>query len=469
MRSFSDPKFMKNRASRTQTCHGVIGFFLCFGLFLLPASAISKPSVKAAKFECDIQKRPFLDLEKLIHNASNSGEPCELLADSGVLLPHGVNGLSHFWAMEYTGADLVRDELKPELLQRPVPPEMIEVWDGDLSGHNEQVSNLITGPSRSAVIYNKEPNYQYTPVSDELSFERAVASHQKHGEEHIWPSVVNISMRLNGGDAIKRRFDVLVNEKQTVVVAASGNDGGPLAWSEPVKNEMGLNKKIVIVGSTSFTGAPSSFTTFGESLAISAPSNDELITYNHDQNLAVFGRTSGAAPQVTGALGVFTYITKARLSSEDALRLLEKTALPIPGLPTPSRAGAGMLNTYRLFAVARRIRDMCGEKKDPKETDACVHGVIRTDDVFRFSGPNESLAKQVREAFPDCSGLKGVKSTLSCDEREKAFKALRSQAFLNPEESPALKDCDLRTRSPRRTSKSQSSGLRNIMKPSKRK
>jgi hypothetical protein len=327
--------------------------------------------------------------------------------------PHGIAGLSAYWAQEYTGADLVRERLKSSINE----PGLIEVWDSN--EHGESVSNLIAGPKPSALIpSDSKPVVRYVD-----GMFNAEAAHLKAASECM--NEKNCGKYIN--NSIEWRDSKLVAEAiekvgdHSVFVTANGNEG---VLTENAKRVIGVKDKIIMVGSLAPDGTGSTFTNFAPETTISAPSDNSLLSFNGNEPTK-FGGTSGAAPQVTAALASFTVITGYQLNTIESKLLLGKTALPFTNYPAPNSLGSGMLNSYKIAEVAFRLKEKCKADKD------CFKKSLANEQTYKISSNATQVIKETQKGFPECAeGL--VKTSLAtCEERKIIFKNLRKAAFLD--------------------------------------
>ena len=288
------------------------------------------------------------------------------------------------------------------------------------------VSHLVASPFPSAAVpSNTAPEF----VNVESTVD-VVAGYESSlsGARQNMPRVINNSMNWFNSNLIRQVVEKTVNQGGVVFVRAAGNDSGSL---ESSAEQLANNDKLVVVGSLEPGGLPSSFSNHSESLAISAPSGIELLSFDKDGRPKEFSGTSGAAPQVTSALAAFMLITESRLDNRLARKLLDRTALPFISLPSPSRMGSGLLNTYRVGQIAFEISRICkGKEKE------CVAEEIEKGRVFELSPRREELQAVNDEfsgAFPECrTGLLDKESIAldrSCEQKQKAFENLRRAAF----------------------------------------
>ena len=253
--------------------------------------------------------------------------------------------------------------------------------DAPFHYHGEYVSNLIASPHPSAPTPLKTP-LNYIPFYDLHKKSEHYDSFMRCQEENSCPSYINISMGLPEFSEQGLNVINLINQTNTVVVTSAGNLGKLMTLIERKYVEQ-IN--MIVVGNCGTDGNPYHNSSYAPEITVCAPSGDTLISYDFAGNLIRFGGTSGAAPQVTGALVAFTAITGYSLNPREAIELLQKTATPHPHLPTQSNMGAGMLNTWKIGEVAFKLRKRCQENK------TCYATSLQSEDTFKFSVDKQSL------------------------------------------------------------------------------
>ena len=156
-----------------------------------------------------------------------------------------------------------------------------------------------------------------------------------------------------------------------------------------------------------------------------------------------FGGTSGAAPLVTGSLAAFEWLSGYHPTAEEAKILLEKTAIPTVHsvFENPRRNGNGLLNTYKLGRLAKWMKEQCGQKPEEEKTQ-CFKQKIRNDNTYRVSIKKEVVYKHINKAFPECNDKEDppvVSYIPTCEEKQKALKALRVSVLLDPHQADLWK------------------------------
>lgn len=334
--------------------------------------------------------------------------------------------LTSLWAQEYTGADLLREEMIAAGLS--LPNGVVGVWDSKPSDHGKKVCNLIAGPTSTSVVPSQKP-LDYTEVSASDGSLSYINEAQSCLEQKNCPHYINNSMHWPVADVPFAAVKALSSTSLFVLIAGNNFNSFPLAVDE-MKIKAAHDFGSLVIGSSDPFGFPSYFSQSHEVVSVLAPSNAELVTYDSSEHPRSFGGTSGATPEVTGALTAFTTITGYALSGREARALLKNTAIPaISSYFSPKVHGEGLLNTYRIGAVAFRIRQLCA-----KAGAKCVQDMLKKPSTFRFA--KKDLSSAWKE-FPGCESAQGAISgsefSNSCKSRQ-ALNDIRRAVFLNPDQ-----------------------------------
>lgn len=380
---------------------------------------------------CTPPRKPVVVLSKELNDLSEKMR-CEIVPHSPVVVE--TEGLSPFWAQEYTGADLVREKLKSIHPPLKIPPNLVGIWDSGDEDHGTMVGHLIMGPNASAIIPSKNivPYNNLEKIVSTSDYIRAYESFtQKCSTQKNCPLYINNSMIWEDSALIEKAIEKI--SKTTVFVTSAGNIPSMM---EEVKRKASAKTTALTVASLKPNGLASNFTGFASEVTISAPSDYSLMSFDKKSKPFKFGGTSGAAPQVTSALAAFTLITGHALSSAEAKKLLEKTALKIPHYPLQNGLGAGVLNSYKLAEVAFKLAKQC--EKEGANKSKCVSQKLQDNESYLFATDSKDVIKVANKVFPECFSSKNSEDYKpTCDERKKIFKELRKTALLN-QSDPAL-------------------------------
>ena len=358
-----------------------------------------------------MKKALLLCLGLILNNHTYAREVCPFLP-----LEKAGQGL---WAQQYVGADLLRERLKGlESLQFRTE-QLVAIWDAHLFWHGQKVSQIIAGPFTSAVIPLERPLDYYWIVEifgPQRSFYRECL------EEQNCPSYINHSMQWLTENAPNLVSEI--NEKYGITTITSADNHG--AQINAIKEDFAREGKLIVVANLGPDGKLFEETNYSGHITIAAPAGLSIQSYDFSGRPEKFGGTSGAAPLVTGSLTGFTLITDYILKTSEAIRLLHKTAIPFPHLPSYHGWGApGILNAYRIGAVADRLNQKC--RGEGGNRHRCISNLLQSDGTYQFERESEFFFEQALDA---------LKAESSCARREFTTK-MRMAALLAPESSKA--------------------------------
>ena len=357
-----------------------------------------------------------------------------------------VGKLSDYWAQELTGSDLLKEELK-----KTDPPNIenwIAVFDSRSKNHNIHVSNLISDAGDHAVLPEltdrKTPfidvgEYRNEPIDVyEKKYESALSLYETNhpgdflfGSKKRAPHYINNSMGWLNSEDIYDVFKKLSSAKISppVIVVAAGNSFPKRL--DDMEQQASRDFDVILVGSFSPKGFVSDFSQSGREVSILAPSDDWITSAGEKGEYKKFGGTSGAAPLVTGSLAAFEWLSGYHPTAQEAKILLEKTALPtVHSHEKPRINGAGLLNSYKLGEVAKRLKKKCRGRGV-----FCFKEEISKDENYHFSR-DKDLKEELSKVFPSCGFGKESSEVLSkvssCEEKKEMFNRLRRSVLLSP-------------------------------------
>lgn len=227
-------------------------------------------------------------------------------------------------------------------------------------------------------------------------------------EKKKLPSIVNLSGFISDRSLPKYQEAFSHFVDQTIVVLSSGNNFPEL----PNRLVTQYSKKTVVVGSVDPTGFVSEFSQSIDDLVVLAPSDVFVTSRGAAGSLELFNGTSGAAPQVTGALADIKSILPS-LTRDESILLLKRTSTPTAINQVSTANGAGTLNQYRALRVAKRLKD----KGFPTDRQA----LLNDDSIYDFKNEAQKLAD---DAITD---------------PKLRLKNLRKAFFLDPDNTPIRK------------------------------
>ena len=384
---------------------------------------------------CENKPLPFIPLNI---------KTCQTVASS-----HDVKGgtLSDHWAQELTGSDLVREILE----KTPAPSDKkisVAVLDIDLRRedgynvpedivHGTPVRKLIQDSGPQAVLPETDPPLiRYFNNIGESDFTDSAAALTKKppsflNHSRAWSRKTTFEGEVRKVPEDKLEYDAFKKLSPPSVIVVAADNYFPETMDD-MKSRASKDFDVIAVGNLSPDGFAASSSVAGEEIHILAPAGESsvLASADYEGDYMGFGGTSGAAPQVTGALAAFEWLSGYHPSAAEAKRLLEKTASPsLHAFEEPRRNGAGLLNVYRLGAVAQKLKEKCKRAKNDK---SCIQKEIQGEAIYQFE-PDPSLEKELDRAFPECSKKKQTKIIKAdCPEKAKIFRKLRKAALLTP-------------------------------------
>ena len=196
-----------------------------------------------------------------------------------------------------------------------------------------------------------------------------------------------------------------------------------------VKAKASRDYNAIIVGNLDTNGSRHPASQQGPEVFIMAPSGDHLTTVGRNNHYRRFSGTSGATPLVTGSLAGFEWLSQYHPTPQEAKKLLEKTAIPTQySNKSPRQNGVGMVNSYKLAMVGKRLKEQCGQDI------SCFKQAINNQATYSFP-VDRGLLTEVDQAFPECSQTtchNTVTNPPVCRNKADLFKKLRKEAFLHP-------------------------------------
>lgn len=370
---------------------------------------------------CGVQAFAFVELEKR--------QPLQV--EDGLLTP--------FWAQEYIGADLVKEEMRQMTDLRKVPMSIYDSGfsksqinlsfdipvDREMNGprqmkghHGTSVASLINGPGLVSV--SELVNYvQLSRVSPAAFYYSAV---REIKQLPVKPLVISNSMGWSSDSVLELAQEV--DQAGIIWVMASGNDHpNPIVEHERVA-------PVISVGSYSPRGLQSLSSQESDQLDILAPADEYQAAIDGNGEDVLFGATSGATPLVSGSIAnakaLLPFLSRAQIEA-----LIKRTAIrSFHSLYSESNK-TGLFNAYRFFKVVQRLHSTCGLNA------SCVQGQIDQRQNYLFEvaelSPrvksvcqskirlNSSEAKELRAAFLLNAEQSGLARLLSCAYRNDGY------------------------------------------------
>lgn len=355
---------------------------------------------------------------------------CELVNNQG-MKPYDMAGkkLSVFWSQEYSGSDLVKEEIRKiewakdvnvALYDSGFEREFINVSDDArvdvkfdyrrnrkmTAHHGTSVATIINGDGAYGVT--EKANYiSLKNVKFAVSYDSEFTRYEESG---VYPKVISNSYGWSKSERIK---DVShrADEMGILWFLAAGND-----WPTDV-SEVEDNSGSILIGSSSPSGLQSSFSQVSENVAILAPADDMQASLDGKGKHTHFGGTSGATPLVAGnAINIASLIPE--INKDDYIKLLKNTALISFEKANNIEHGTGLFNGYKAYKVAEKIARICGYSKLDGDI-SCVRKELDNRLNYIFAAKDISLTNE--EILSD---------DVECDMRKSELKTLRENALL---------------------------------------
>lgn len=308
--------------------------------------------------------------------------------------------LSPFWAQEYIGADLVKEEMRKKTDLALVPFSIFDAGfekkyinllndievDRATSGsrpmrgdHGTSVAALINGQGMMSVSENI--NYvQLRKVSPSIYYYSAV---REVKEMMTKPWVISNSMGWTSPEVLPLAQEV--DSLGVIWVMAAGNDHP----QKIVEHERVA--PVVSVGSYSPRGLQTLTSQESDQLDILAPADQYQASINGVGEHELFGETSGATPLVSGTIANIKSLLPA-MTRQQVEYLLKRTAFrSFHGLYSQENK-TGLLNSYKAFKVAERLKDRC------QLDSSCMAQEILKSDLYEFKMPLSERAKNLCES-----------------------------------------------------------------------
>lgn len=285
--------------------------------------------------------------------------------------------LTPFWAQEYIGADLVKEEMRGQSDLQRVPFAIYDLGfernvvnltldisvDKAMNGHRQvlghhgsSVAALVNGPGMMSV--SEVVDYvQLKRVSPAAFYSSAVGEIKKLQRK---PLIISNSMGWSSPAVLDLAKEV--DQMGIIWVMASGNE-----FPEKIVEHERV-APVISVGSYSPRGLQSLSSQESDQLDILAPADEYQASIDGKGESTLFGATSGATPLVSGSIANIKALIPS-LTRGQIEKLLKRTALRSFHSYYLLENKAGLLNAYRLFKVVERLRGLCGQNQQCLATE----------------------------------------------------------------------------------------------------
>lgn len=201
--------------------------------------------------------------------------------------------------------------------------------------------------------------------------------------------VINLSLGGTSDDpsgAVQAAVTYAINEKNAVVVAASGNSGNSVAVNFPASIE-----EVIAVGATNSNNTLASFSCTGNKLDLVAPGVGVLTTFPTNTTATDDG-TSFSAPMVSGVAALILAI-RPNMTVREVTNYLNFTARDLGASGFDTGFGFGMLNAGRALAAVNNGTIFVTNPAEPGETFPYPNPFSpASGSVVQFSIPNNTGA-----------------------------------------------------------------------------
>lgn len=204
------------------------------------------------------------------------------------------------------------------------------VRDGNFITHGTSVvaimAGVLDGVGTSGIAFDAKvlplQNFNYDSQIDDLGKEEATAKCILHALQNSDVKIIVLENQTANGSsetfAGTREAVKLALEAGVVIVSAGGNAGSEL------KTEEQFDTGSIIVGALAQSGGQIGFSNYGKRVSIAAFGENLQTLSGPNGTMAAFGGTSGATPQVAGAVALMLEINPD-LTPEQVKQLLIQT------------------------------------------------------------------------------------------------------------------------------------------------
>lgn len=375
------------------------------------------------------------------HFASANSQNCPSFIDAvgstcNPLAPYARSGRTTFWGQEYSGVDLVRDEMRlivgAELVDVAVfdlgfekahvtLTESIDV-PPQLNGnrkmtahHGTAMVNLINGPSPYGAT-DKARIMGLHSIPSAYSYFSVIEKFKKQGR---LPKIISNSLGWSGpivAETVSTAYDLGV-----FWFLAAGND-----FPEPVR-DYEVSSRAMLVGSFSPFGWTSYETQNHSDLLVLAPTDESIATIDGKGMHSSIGQSSGGTA-LTAAAAVNILSLLPNLNHQLFKILIQKTAFDSIENKIGFSKNPKLLNAYKAFKVAERVRAQCanldldciGKYLNLVSTYEFTASDVKCDEVLVASAENQKkLFVQLRKNA--LLGVRGQPQELACVYRKLGF------------------------------------------------
>ena len=309
----------------------------------------------------------YLEADKLFDISMGSSDLKVAVIDSGIDIAHP--DLSEKLYAPFDAADNDQD---------PSPNPGEDCYSGSTTDicdvHGTAVSGIVAAEANNNVgMVGLCPDCTLIPIrmigeNSPLSSDISAFSHAiEEGAAVInnsWGFIETMPVPTPLKEIIQSAYYEGRGGKGTVVIFAAGNDD-----REIEEGELCTIEELLCISAIDSYGRPTSYTNYGSSIALAAPSATVSIA-PQETTTVNFGGTSAAAPVVSG-IASWILSTHPEKTAEEVYALLKETASPSP-LVQHDEFGHHPFYGYGVISIQNLLDSLYPVEEDPK-VSACTH------------------------------------------------------------------------------------------------
>lgn len=231
-----------------------------------------------------------------------------------------------------------------------------KIDDGGFVSHGTSVAaimiGLLDGSGINGIAYDAKlipfQNYNYSYVLDDLDKEEATAACILEALKTPEVKIIVLENQTHGSSetfAGTRDAVRLALKAGVTIVSAGGNSSNELT------DEAADDTGSIIVGAINKNGKTEYFSNYGSRVSIAAYGSDLLTLSGPNGSLGEFGGTSGATPQVAGAVALMLEVNPD-LTPEQVKQILIDTRTTTP----ENKNVGGLINMVAAISKAKEMK-----------------------------------------------------------------------------------------------------------------
>jgi len=385
----------------------------------------------------------FVSANELELRHSENNEDNEAIQKHVSKLTASIDKQTPLWAQEYIGADLVREEigalnLEPSRIailddgftglrkdQIHIPPNASypDDWkDGNHGFHTSSLtsSNSIVSSSSAGSIK------KYIQISEPDEYNFAVELFEKTE----YPNIINNSMIFWTDPESHQAIQKIASNNTTMLVSAGNYYPANHQVSESIAD------RVISVGWVDEKGLYHTSSTDGLQVDLVAPSGLTMLSKGVNQGYSFFSGSSGSTPLTSGAAADIAAVL-GQSSIDIIAPILKNSALQYPLKNTKN--GAGLLNSYKAFHVAKIIKEKCEDSKD------CILKEVSDLDNYKFTSNQEKVRaakNRILSEIPSCRENKpAIYKMKDCSLKESINELRKDFLLVRSKESSEVLSC----------------------------